>query len=252
MSIARPIPVPALFTALLAGCQLVHGYRPVEVETRDVETKQPIAGVQVRLSYPLETSLLAPSEARGTTGHDGVAHLQAAPFGRAGIMMEVTCKGYLNEVRYLSVEEVRTPSRFVMELCADPAPTVELVVPATYRGLVKAELQVREGVPIVPGERLFRFNVSDTGVVTATGPALFRHVNAANLRIAFADGRPLTPRAKDSPLGYWYVKCEGKCYHFFVGTPGAFELFLRGEQMPEVPKSSDSKGRHGKKSDPAN
>jgi hypothetical protein len=187
--------------------------------------------------------------------------LQAAPFGRAGVMVEVSAKGYLSEVKYLSIQEVqaiepanwfedihsrRPPASLVMEMFADPAPTVELIAPAGYRGPVKVQVQVQAELAPTAGQRSFQYAVPASGEVVAPGPAVFRHVNSANVRVRFADGRPLTLRAKESELGYWYVKCEGTWYYFFVGTPrdhDRYSLSLQGgESPPRGSGSSDGKG----------
>jgi hypothetical protein len=80
---------PLLFAALLAvapGCQAFHSYRPVPVLVRDAESKQPIPGAHVRISYPLmEPAYAPPADSSGPTGADGVARLRAAPYGEAGI-----------------------------------------------------------------------------------------------------------------------------------------------------------------------
>lgn len=250
----------AVLLAVAPGCQVFHAYRPIAIEARDGETKQPIAGVEVRISYPLEESWLAPAESKGKTNSDGIARLHAAPYGRAGIMLEVSRGGYLSEVKYVTIEEVqaiepahwfgdvdRRPARFVMELFADPAPSVDLIAPVGYRGQIKAEVQVQPDLPAASGQRSFSFPVSAAGEVVAAGPALFRHVNSANVRVKFADGRPLSLRAKESALGYWYVKCEGRCYYFFVGTSAEYETYAASLQSPKASGPSDGKGRHGRK-----
>ena len=48
-----------LALALAPGCQALHPYRPVPVLVRDAETKEPIAGAQVRVSYPFTDPKLA-------------------------------------------------------------------------------------------------------------------------------------------------------------------------------------------------
>ena len=245
---------------LLSGCQAFHAYRPIDVEVRDGETKQPIAGVEVKISYPLETDSFAPAESKAITGGDGIAHVQAAPYGRAGIRLDVRGKGYMSEVKYLSVEEVqaiepahwfadanRRRSVVVMEMFADPAPMVELIAPVGYRGPIKAEVQVRAELPTTAGQRSFSFPVSASGEAVAAGPALFRQVSSANMRVRFADDRPLTFRAKESALGYWYVKYEGRCYYFFIGTPADYEGYCKSQQNRDTPSGGDGKGKRGRK-----
>jgi hypothetical protein len=232
-----------LLLAAAPGCQVFYGARPVAVEARDAETSKPIPGVEVKISYPLETAPFAPPESKGATGSDGIARLEAAPFGRAGIMVEVSARGYMSEVKYLSIQEVqaierahwfedvqRRPASLVMELFADPGPSIELVAPAGYRGRIKAHVQVQTDFPAAAGQRAFSYVVPASGEVVVAGPPLFRRVSSANLRVKFADDRPLALRAKETELGYWYLKNEGSVYYFFVGTPRDFDGYYRSQE----------------------
>ena len=48
----------------------------------------------------------------------------------------------------------KRPVSFVLELyTADPAPSVELVVPTGYRGVVDVDVQARENIRCQPGQR---------------------------------------------------------------------------------------------------
>lgn len=247
-----------LLAAALPGCQVFHAYRGVDVQILDAETKQPITGADVKISYPLETSWLAPSESKGITTGDGIAHLSATPFGRAGIMIEASAKGYMGEVKYLSPEEIEalkpalgqdTERRadYVIEVFADPKPTVLLVVPAGFRGVIKADVKVQADLAYQAWQRLFRYDVPITGEVVVTGPAMFRHVTAANLRVQFADDRPIALRAKDASLGYWYLKAEGKCFYFFVGTPAGFDSYCLKTPTPDAKNPPDGKSGRNRK-----
>src|SRR5580704_490058 len=145
-----------LVLAFAPGCQVFHPYRPVPVLVRDAETKEPIPGAEVRITYPFTDPELAPWDSVGRSADDGIARLRAAPYG-TGILMEVTAPGRLSEHKDLSADAVgaiepagwfestdRRPASQVIELYAEPRPTVELVVPAGYRGLVRAEIRVQD------------------------------------------------------------------------------------------------------------
>ena len=258
---------PALLFAAASGCQTFHGYRPTPIEVRDAETKMPIPGVEVKVSYPLETSSFAPSEAKGKTGPDGIARLQAAPCGGAGVMVEVSANGFISEYKYLSLEEVqaiepahwfedvgRRPASFVMEVFANPAPEVELIVPNTYRGQFKAKVQVQADLPASAGQRLFRYEVPESGEVVAAGPPLFRHLTPAHICVRFADNSPLSLMAKESNVGYWLLKVEGTTYHFLVGTQRDYDYYRQSQLsgVPERPRSSgQGGGRRGRKGMPS-
>jgi hypothetical protein len=256
-----------LLLAVAPGCLSFHGYRPVPVEVRDAETKQPIPGVEVKVSYPLETSTFAPGDVKETTGADGIARLQAAPYGRAGVMVEISGHGYMSEYKYLTVEEVeavepahwfedvrRRPARLVMEMYANPAPVIDFVVPVGYRGQFKAKVQVQAGLPSAVGQRLFRFEVPEAGEVIAAGPALFQHVTPTNVRVKFADNAPLSHMAKESAVGYWVLKCDGTSFHFLVGTQRDYDYYRSTMQSGAPTRNSapsDGKGRRGRKGNPA-
>jgi hypothetical protein len=78
-----------------SGCQAFHQYRPVPVLAQDGETKKPIPGVEVRISYPCADSRWAPYVSTGLSGSDGITRLKAAPYGEAGILVEATAPGFL-------------------------------------------------------------------------------------------------------------------------------------------------------------
>ena len=267
--LARNLIHAVILFAILPGCQAFHQYRPVSVEAMDAETKKPISGVAVKISYPLETSLFAPQESKETTGADGIARLTAAPYGRAGVFVEVSAKGYMSEQRYLSIQEVqaiepaywfedvkRRPSSFVMEMFADPEPTIELIVPIAYRGQVKAKVQVQADLPAAVGQRSFRYALPESGEVVATGPLVFRHVSSANFCIKFADNSPLSMWAKEADVGYWFLKSEGTWYYFLIGSQRDYDDYRRllqngGSDRPSRGNgSSEGKGRRGRKNMP--
>src|ERR1700733_2519280 len=178
---------PVLLLALACGCQTLHRYRPVAVLARDAETKKPIPGAEVQLSYPLTQASLAPYNSRGTTPEDGIVRLRAAPYGDLGVRVEANAPGYMYEEKYLTVAEVqaiepahwfedvdRRPAAVVLELYADPHPTVELVVPTDYRGRIKAQFHIEPDAPCPPGQRCFTFTVPPSGVVQMIGPPLLQ------------------------------------------------------------------------------
>src|ERR1017187_10377657 len=241
--LARSLIRSLLLLAVAPGCQAFHQYRPVSIEVIDAEAKKPIAGVEVKISYPLETSSFAPRESKEAAGADGIARLKAAPYGCAGVKVAVSAKGFLSEQKYLSIQEVqaiepaywfedvkRRPPSFVLEMFTDPAPTIELIVPIAYRGQVKAKVEVQTDLPFVAGQRAFRFTVPDSGEVVMKGPPVFRHLSPPNVRLKFEGDLPLSVWAKDSEVGYWLLKCEGTTYHFLVGTQRDYDDYRRSLQ----------------------
>src|ERR1700722_10877954 len=60
----------ALLLALAPGCQVFRSGQTVSVLAVDAETKKPISGADVRISYPLTPAYRAPAESSGKTGED--------------------------------------------------------------------------------------------------------------------------------------------------------------------------------------
>ncbi len=246
-------PARCLFCALVlaalgSGCQAFHRYRPVVIETRDAETKKPIPGASVHISYPLTSPELAPWDSTGTTGEDGTVRLRAAPYGDLGIRVETTAKGYMFEQKGMASEDVDAiqpvplfgaaesrPVSLVVEMYAGPDPTVQLVVPMGYRGPIRAEVQTRADATGPPGQRCFTYAVSSTGTVQVCGPPLLRRVVAPDFRARYADGTPLNRQGPDGEPRLWWAQSEGRYHYFLVGTRLEFDNSRRG--VPNEPQA---------------
>src|SRR5262249_11835511 len=124
----------------------------------------------------------------------------------------------------------RAPS-LVMELIADPRPTVELVVPTGYRGLVNAEVQIQEDAPCSPGQRRFSYELPSSGVVPVVGPRLLRHVSSADCEARCADGSALSQQAKDAEVGFWWLYSDGHHEQFLVGTREEFDAHRKSYEQ---------------------
>ena len=240
----------ALLLAFSPGCQVFQSYRPVSVLAQDAETKKPIPGATVRITYPGAQPAYAPWESKAITGPDGVAHLQAAPYGDFGINVAVKMQGFMSEDKTIPIKEVAAiqpaylfeavenrPANYVLALYTDPAPTIEVLVPAAYHGLVRAEVLPREDIPGEPGQRCFRANVSSTGEARVTGPVLLKKIFSSDFTLKYADGMPLSWNAKESEVGFWWLKAEGSFQTFFVGTVGEYNA-----QYGHLLKSSTNSG----------
>jgi hypothetical protein len=234
--------IGALFLlALVPGCLTLSPSRPVAVQALDAETNKPIPGAEVHLSYPLNQSPFAPADCSATAGPDGIARLSATPYGDEGVHVGVSAPGYLSEGKALTAEFVqaieraqffeaveRRPANVVVALYAGPNPTVELVLPVGYRGLVKAEVVARNDIPCPPGQRSFSTTVPASGVVQVTGPLLLRRVGEADFGARFADGTPLRITGEEKNVGLWLLSAEGTSrYTFYVGTPREHDDYLR-------------------------
>ena len=253
-----------LLLSIAPGCQMFYQYRPMPVLVRDAETKKPIASADVHISYPLSQPEDSPWDSAGVTGKDGVAHLRAAPYGLAGILVEAAAPGYLSEQKSLSVDAVkavapghlfestdRRPPSLVVDLYAEPRPTIELIIPTGYKGLVKAELQIDENASAPAGERNFRFNVTGAGTVDIVGSPLLRRVPPVQFRARYADGMPLPLHAEEPQVGFWWLKSDGDAHTYFVGTHSEYEVAGHfghggdGDGEPSSGSKRQGKGRRG-------
>ncbi len=255
-----------LAVALAPGCQAMHAYRPIAIRVQDAETNQPIADAVVHLSYPLAPAAEAPSESSGATPPDGVVRLQAAPYGPAGVLVEVKAKGYLLEQKTLPIETVQAikpagwfekvgqrPVDLAIALYADPRPVVELVLPAGFRGMIKAEVQVEPDMRNTPGNRLFRYSVSPAGTVQVIGPPLVERVAPLDYQAVTADGTRLTRSVQGLDVGFYAVKSDGHALTFFVGTRAEYDAIRIADRLsdgrPDGTKSGGGR-RGGRRNQP--
>jgi hypothetical protein len=262
--LAALLPVAALLCAAFTGCQACHSYRPMPILVRDIETKQPIGGVEVRLSYPLTDANYCPWNSEATTGSDGIARLRAAPYGSVGLLAEVRAPGYLDEQKNIATATVEAiepahffedveqrPPQLVVEMYAGPSPSVELVLPAGYRGMVKVDLVIHESDPCPAGQRSFFCEVSPAGTAQLTGPALLQRVFPPDFHARFEDGVVLSREPNSEEVGLWCLKFEDHTFHFFIGTREELERLHRPSLQKLVQKRYPSKrdaeegqGRH--------
>jgi hypothetical protein len=241
------------------GCEAFHGYRPVGVLVRDIETKKPISGAEVRVSYPLADSPWAPSTCTGLAEGAGIAQVRAAPFGEASLRLETSAKGYLPEREFLKVAAIqqiepahwfervdRRPPAFVVDLYAEPDFSVELIVPVGYRGLITTELQVSENATFPMGQRSFRFEVPFSGNVQLPGPPPLSRLSAPAYHASYADGTRLDGQMDEVKVGFRWVKTEGGREYFVVGTQAEYRKFCH-ELLSEL-KFGESRSSTGEKS----
>lgn len=262
--VARFLLLSHLLFVVIPACQ---AFRPLVVLVRDGDTKKPIAGAGVRLSYPLDHAFLAPGESSEVTGIDGVVRLKAWSDADARPMLEVAVGGYLDYGHFLPLETVRAippahmfenvghrPVGVVVELYADhPVPTVDFVLPASYRGLVTAEIKVPDDAVSVPGQRNFVFAVPDSGTVRITGPALLGRFALPKFSARYADGRALSSEVTADQIGFWEVKTESGTHTFLVGTQAEYERYRAdhpmttgGGERAESGQGGGKRGGHGR------
>jgi hypothetical protein len=240
---------------LAPGCQVLYRYRPVPVLVRDAETKKPIAGADVHLSYPLSRDSLAPFDSSERTGRDGIAHLRAAPYGDFGVRVDASAAGYLPEQVNVSTESIqhvepahpfeeteRRRPEVVVEMYIEPHFTIEMVVPTGYRGVIKAEVEMQDHIAPPPGQRFFRYEVVD-GFVRVKGPGLLRRIYPSDYRARYADGTPLTGEMTLLKTGFCWLRGNGKERYFFVGTQSEYDMQRRFAPDDSPPKNAAVAGR---------
>ncbi len=232
-----------------SGCQAFEGRRPVSVQILDADSNQPIVDARAEISYPLTGSFLPPSPSLGTTGKNGIAQLTASSKDDTQILLEVVAEGYLPEHRFLPVETVRAikpaglfellerrPPNLVVEMYTEkPLPTIDLVLPAGYRGIVQLDMQIPENASAAPGKRQFSFVVPSSGSIQITGPAVLGHFPVPNVTAKYPDGAPLgrDPKMEEWNIGFWPVKYESRKLIYLVGTKA--ELAHYRAEHPEQP-----------------
>ena len=232
----------------LPGCHALYRDRPVSVLVRDAETKAPIPGAEVQIA---SASGHLPKVTAATTAGDGVARLKVNPTAEIAYTVLVDAAGYLSDEQDVSVEALRgiTPAggdsptpTLVVEVFAGPRPTVELVVPTGYRGVLRAQVHGREDAPYPPGQRTFSYAVPANGAVEVVGPPVFLHGLAPDIRARYADGTPLSRDAKDNEVGLRWVNREGDEHIFVVGTRAEWDDLRKSLEKNEPRGHSAGKG----------
>ena len=173
---------------------------------------------------------------------------------RAGLLAEVAPRPATSANRSIwSIEEVqaiepahwfedvnRRRVTYVMEIYTGPEPTIELVVPISFRGIFKAKIETQADAATAPGQRAFRYEVPATGEVVLTGSPLLKHVHASNMSVKFADDAPLSHWAKETPIGYWWLKNEAGYHYFLIGTQSEFDAYRHSQEITEKQKRTGS------------
>jgi hypothetical protein len=196
-----------------SGCQTTHPPPPIDVQVRDAETKAAIGGAQVRVWHSGDHAVVS----TGATGPDGLARVSAPPAIDTPLLYEATANGYLARQSERPTEQ--TPTGVILELFAGPRPTVELVVPDGYRGVVKATIRVQDDLPFKPGQRLFSYPVPASGVVAVVLPPLFGRGITPDIRARYANGTPLPRDAQAFEMGCHWLKADAeKEYVLAIGT----------------------------------
>ena len=189
---------------------------------------------------------MAPCRSKGGfTQADGIAQLRAESSGEFGLQVQAVAQGYLPDKLDVPADALKTNAAatssakgashspdVVVEVYAEPAFSVELVLPPGYRGLVKAEIQLQDNLPLAMGQHCFRFPVSASGDVQVRGPSLLRRVAVADFRARYANGPLLGTKLDADKIGFRWLKGAGNQHYFVVGTQLDYEK-LHAQFAPE-------------------
>jgi hypothetical protein len=235
------------------GCQTFRSGQELTVLVRDAETKAPVATAEVYLCQCLKKDEVAPCRSMDFTQADGIVRLRAEPVGEHGFQVQAVAQGYLPEKIDVAADalkkNVATPSHpkaeqgpvdAIVEVYHEPDFSVELVLPPGYRGLVKAEVQVQDGLPLAKGQRCFRFPVSASGDVVVKGPALLRRVSAQEFRARYGDGPFLGTAMDAEKVGFRWLKGAGNQHLFVVGNQLDYEALHRQVAPEETQAAAGS------------
>ena len=179
-------------------------------------------------------------------------------------MIEATAKDYLSEQAFMTIDQVQLPDRTgwfeevakrspvaTVALYRGPKPSVEFVVPTSFRGRIKATMQVQAETALLPGQRCFSIEVPASGEVSVSGPMLLQRVQPGDFHAKSSVGT-LPERPDDIfAVGFWWLKSERNFHIFCVGTRSEYDTERRAIQWEDRPSnrapSSGQGGGQGKR-----
>jgi hypothetical protein len=230
------------------GCLFAHRPPLVPIQVVDAETRQPIPGAHVRLWRPESPDASLGQESEAPTGTDGIARVRARTDNEMSVAIEVSAAGYLPADVDLPGAKLdandpneKVRSGTTVALFAGPRPTVDFVLPAGFRGLLKADLRMQDA-PAQANQRVFSgIARSDGKVVIAGSPVLSSGLGPV-YRARFSDNQSLTLEPKEHETGLRFLKSEGDTRYFVVGTLEDWKSF-RKSMNTDPPGSRSSGGR---------
>jgi hypothetical protein len=231
--------VPSLPTVLallalvsLPGC---YSYRTVAVIVVDAETRLPIRGAEVRTNYNQGLAHAAPTTSHAVTGPDGRARVHVAK-DAFGIFILPKAEGYLDYWAggvypdgrpYDSNPYTELPAwpfdAVTLTLYAQPDPTVVLVAPEGYKGLIPlAEGHGTRGNPW-PGRRVFEIQWKPGETARLRDLPQLRWAPLVVNHVRYAGGQeiPFAPH-RTTEVGWWYSGARqdpgGVTVYLLIGT----------------------------------
>jgi hypothetical protein len=140
--------------------------------------------------------------------------------------MFTSAEGYFSEgilrlpddvIRACDPNPHKPRKQVIVDMFAEPAATVELIVPAGYRGLVRVEVQ--EIPPPTVRLRTIQVPVPDSGIVMIKGPRLLHRADCVDVCLRTSDGIPMESPPEGEAVGFWRLDSDGEDVHFYlVGT----------------------------------
>lgn len=209
------------------GCGVFRERRPMTVQVLDGDTREPVGGATVRVSYPNMLDFTAPRPTEATTDRNGLATLRVADYRWHWVRADHSDYRVSDDFRLDATEFRELPKRgdgrvkhtFLAYSNSTPRPTVELVVPNGYRGPVKIRYETEEQP--TAGRRSFKFQVSPTGHVTIRGPRLVAERPKPDFAVAYEDGTAISSHGSQDRPGqdaFRWVHCGTDSDLYVIGT----------------------------------
>ncbi len=247
----------AIFAA--SGCQLMHPSTPVAVTVRDAETNAPVPGAEVVFLYPASEPTEKTRDLKATANASGIAQIRDVTSDDGLPQVKITAPGYILEQKGLPGDALRTikeknslwsssnhsdPVELAMYVYHGPAAAIELTVPVGYRGMIKADVRIREDIVYPREQRIFSGTVVD-GAVQVDGSPLLRSEYKPMFRARYADETPVPMNVQDNEVGFRWLRTEGRTEIFVVGTRAEWEGFRRATDKAIAADSGGKKSGGG-------
>jgi hypothetical protein len=190
----------AALLAPLSGCSFYLN-RPVTFQVRDAETKRPIEGAEIKVTYLRYIEVAIPvtgaGPEQGVTDRDGKLTLVVDPC-KDQFTLSATARGYLPEQhqgrdwvakRITPRKRFEWKNDFILEMYTAPEAEVDLIFPDGYRGIVLVRCAPTDRPPEVPGRRRFRYDVPASGIVEIREAGLMDRPSLPDrIHVQFRDG----------------------------------------------------------------
>jgi uncharacterized membrane protein YgcG len=253
---ARVMASLAVFPVMIfaaTGCEMMHPSTPVSVAVWDVETKAPVPGAEVAFLYPTSDPSAKSRDLTGTTNASGIAQVRGVTTDDGLPQVKITAPGYILEQKGLpgdALRSIKENNSFwsshhnTVELALfvyhGPSAAIELTVPVGYRGMIKADVRVREDIVYPRDQRVFTGIVAD-GAVQVDGSPLLRSEYKPVFRARYADDTPVPMNVQDNEVGFRWLRTEGRTEIFVIGTRAEWEGFRRATDKTNAADSGGKK-----------